>query len=323
MTEHYDERFTGWWIPRKITELYKDRKLSLKEAVLLAVVDSLSKSNEGCFASNEYLGEMIRLSAVKTSEAISKLKGLGLIVQTGFDGRKRFIKTVWTNTLEMENQTSRKGKGSIHEKVKHIVKPIQPQSKINLGSRRSKAFAPVRTNGFLSSPFDEQAAGRLKEVLVLHGSDLTSPPGVVRTSTLAKSIARLRIDRNVPNEEIRRVITFLKHHYSDQYTPKLRRADDLCVHWEKFRDAADRHETKGGEDGEVSAAARQTAGWKRKTALIDKVRRKADELGFIDLSGTYSDLLDVGALPLVLEALGEEKDAISWKFYISNGREDD
>jgi len=323
VSEKHDRQFTGWWIPRKIVDLYKEKQLSAKEMILLVIVDGLSKSNEGCFASNEYLADETQLTVTNTSKAISKLKDMGLLVQTGFDGRKRFLKTSWSEHLEKTSQTCHRRQGRLVMGDKHIVKTIA-HSEVNFRkSRDRRAVANRENNSLHSSPFDLKAAGRLREVLVLNGSDLVSPPRAARISTFAKHIRRLRIDRNVEEKDIRRVIVFLKHCYRDQYTPKIRKADDLFVHWEKFRDAADRYENNGVEKGEVSDAVKQTAEWKRKKTLIPKIREKAAEMGCIDLSGKYSSFLEKPAFPFVLKELGLSKDSISWEFYISDGREDD
>lgn len=70
--------FKGVWIPK---EIWLNEKLSLQERVLLAEIDSFETKN-GCFASNAYLGQIIRLSPSRVSTIISKLVKLGYVYST-------------------------------------------------------------------------------------------------------------------------------------------------------------------------------------------------------------------------------------------------
>lgn len=54
--------FRGWWIPVEFIQLWDDRILSLRELLLLAVIESLTKHrSDGCYASNRYFAERLQL----------------------------------------------------------------------------------------------------------------------------------------------------------------------------------------------------------------------------------------------------------------------
>ena len=67
--------FKGVWIPK---EIWLNEELSLQERVMLAEIDSF-ETEEGCFASNAYLGRIVRLSPGRVSSIISKLVNLGYV----------------------------------------------------------------------------------------------------------------------------------------------------------------------------------------------------------------------------------------------------
>lgn len=69
MSEDQKREFKGVWIPK---EIWLNPLLSLQERVMLAEIDSFETKN-GCFASNAYLGKIMRLSPSRVSGIISKL----------------------------------------------------------------------------------------------------------------------------------------------------------------------------------------------------------------------------------------------------------
>ncbi|WP_411821236.1 helix-turn-helix domain-containing protein [Leptospira sp. 'Mane'] len=83
---------TGIWIPVWIENL----KLTNSQKKLLAEVVSLHQKGR-CFASNKYFSEVLNLKPDTISGMIAGLKKQGLIRQTGFDGRKRFLEPVFAS----------------------------------------------------------------------------------------------------------------------------------------------------------------------------------------------------------------------------------
>lgn len=85
--------FRGIWIPSAI---WMDERLSPLDKVVLMEIDSLDSSENGCFASNEYLAKFCQCSVRKVSSAISKLIEFGFVKVVSFDGRKRHLKSTLT-----------------------------------------------------------------------------------------------------------------------------------------------------------------------------------------------------------------------------------
>jgi DNA-binding Lrp family transcriptional regulator len=86
-------QFTGIWIPRSIV---LDKNLKPLEKLLLGEISSLEQE-EGCFASNGYLAELIGVTEQTLANMMSKLRKLGYIEDIKFDGRRRYIRTTISN----------------------------------------------------------------------------------------------------------------------------------------------------------------------------------------------------------------------------------
>lgn len=91
--------FKGIWIPR---DVWLDNRLTALDKIILAEIDSLDTTEEGCYASNEYLSKFCQCSEWKVSNSIKTLINYGYLYLKKFDGKKRFLKT---RLLKINNQT--------------------------------------------------------------------------------------------------------------------------------------------------------------------------------------------------------------------------
>jgi DNA-binding MarR family transcriptional regulator len=93
MTE--DKRpFKGVWVP---VEIYLDRTLSWNAKIIYLEIDSFTSKGSSCFFSNEYLSKYLKCSVAQVTRYLKELKDAGWIEESGFDGRKRYLRT----TLEL------------------------------------------------------------------------------------------------------------------------------------------------------------------------------------------------------------------------------
>ncbi|PJZ79377.1 helix-turn-helix domain-containing protein [Leptospira meyeri] len=100
---------TGVWV----AQWMEDLGLTSNQTRLYAEIVSLDASG-GCFASNEYLGTVLRLKKDTISRLVSELKKKGLLKQTGFDGRKRFLKPIF---LQVESGLDTNKEGEIENRL--------------------------------------------------------------------------------------------------------------------------------------------------------------------------------------------------------------
>lgn len=71
-----DRDFKGVWIPK---EIWLDNQLSLQEKMLLVEIDSLSKTEQGCYASNEHFADFLQLSKERARKVIASLVNKGYV----------------------------------------------------------------------------------------------------------------------------------------------------------------------------------------------------------------------------------------------------
>jgi len=109
--------FEGVWIEK---DIYLATELSWTEKILLVEIRSLSETEKGCFASNKYFAGFLEKSLSTVSNAISKLKRLGLVYEQSFDGRQRTlgvnreaIKKLRGRVLKTKRQHMRKQNNNI------------------------------------------------------------------------------------------------------------------------------------------------------------------------------------------------------------------
>ena len=79
------KEFRGVWIR---ASLWRRKDLNWFEKCLIAEIDCFAGN---CFASNAYLAEMMGTTESRLSNSLSKLRGLGLIIDGNFNGRVRQI----------------------------------------------------------------------------------------------------------------------------------------------------------------------------------------------------------------------------------------
>ncbi|PJZ43873.1 helix-turn-helix domain-containing protein [Leptospira brenneri] len=110
---------TGIWIPVWIENL----NLSHSQTKLYAEIVSLHEKG-GCFASNRYFGEVLGLKMDTISRLITSLKKLGLLEQTGFDGRRRFLKPIFSvsSPKELPSNETALEKNPIQTKKGNVFK---------------------------------------------------------------------------------------------------------------------------------------------------------------------------------------------------------
>jgi len=84
-------RFKGVWIEAKIWD-HKD--LSVHEKVLWGTLNSLCDEKRDATASNDWLAERLKVKPESVKNMITHLKKIGLLIQTGFDGRIRSLSTI-------------------------------------------------------------------------------------------------------------------------------------------------------------------------------------------------------------------------------------
>jgi hypothetical protein len=147
--ESLERDFKGVWIKK---EIWLNTNLSLIEKVLIVEIDSLDKSNRGCFASNEYLAKFVQLSEGRVANIISDLKKRDFLIQLFFDGRNRGLRI---NKHKCESSFNENVKPDLTKTGKRTSRKREYtntdnntiNNTINILSENSKEFSPIEING--------------------------------------------------------------------------------------------------------------------------------------------------------------------------------
>lgn len=84
-----EERITkGIWIP---IEIWKDSNLSWNEKILLLEIDSFTSKGKDCYFSDDYIADFLGVSRNRANILVNSLIEKGYISKTRFDGRRRYL----------------------------------------------------------------------------------------------------------------------------------------------------------------------------------------------------------------------------------------
>jgi DNA-binding MarR family transcriptional regulator len=123
---------TGTWISDQIGSL----PINSSAKIILAEIDNLHKSR-GCQAGNSHFAKILGVSTETVSRIISKLRKLGYVNQTRFDGRSRTLEPTF-QIASASQSTSRKPDATL--------KSIQPdqkhQSRVDSLNKAAYAIQP-------------------------------------------------------------------------------------------------------------------------------------------------------------------------------------
>lgn len=103
--------FRGIWIP---ADIWMTKELTVGEKLMYVEIESLSKLQRGCFASNAHFAEMFSISTSRVSEIISSLAAKGFVVveqnRQGVRTVQRVIKIIPRYMTSSENTMKSFGK---------------------------------------------------------------------------------------------------------------------------------------------------------------------------------------------------------------------
>lgn len=158
MSDELKRDFKGIWIPK---EIWLEDKLTMLEKVIFLEIDSLDVSEEGCYASNEYLSKFCNCTETKVSKAVAKLVKLNYLKIIKFDGRKRFLKSninfVQGRVEKMSRQTLTKLKADFNKSQDiNIYNKIEDIYNNNI-------YDYLEENGFMLSPIHYEVVQKWKD----------------------------------------------------------------------------------------------------------------------------------------------------------------
>lgn len=81
--------------PRGVVDALFNDELSILDLKIFTVIQSLSKTEKGCFLKNESFARLCKVTERSVKRSISHLKELDLIRQIGWDGHRRYMRSTY------------------------------------------------------------------------------------------------------------------------------------------------------------------------------------------------------------------------------------
>ena len=210
-----NQKMRGIWIPAEVWFLFLKKEIGSTELHLLATIDSLVTPERGCFASNKYLGELLGVRPDYIARLIGKLKAKGLINQTKFDGRRRFLETVWSRIEDLDRNTKADLDGG--------PTLLSPTGKVK--QKEHSGGFDLDVEEVKHEPFDKACAIQLKATTKRSKSKLPK--------TWPDHFRLLRTKDKKTKEQIEDVLDWYCENYQNKWTPK-------CYTPKIFREKFDR-----------------------------------------------------------------------------------
>lgn len=145
---------TGVWVAQWMYDL----DLNPNQIRLYAEIVSLD-AKAGCYASNEYFAKILHLKADTISRLVSQLKEKGLLVQTRFDGRKRFLKPV---LQEMKGSEDSPRLNQLDQGAKRVGESVGNASKAEL-VRSTTSYHTVQKQNHIHMKREPSAEEKWRE----------------------------------------------------------------------------------------------------------------------------------------------------------------
>jgi len=140
-------QFKGVWIPDFVMEMLMDGEITSTDLVLLSMIFAMSKGDEGCYASREYLAEKLGMSVSHVKNSIARYRKMGLIVNLEFDGRRQKIRTCWDVQNPKLGYCRKDGRGTVESTA--VLPQEEPQ--VEWGTVESTADQAINNKEYKSN----------------------------------------------------------------------------------------------------------------------------------------------------------------------------
>ena len=263
--EKHDKQFRGCWIPSEVIKLFEKGSINSSEVMLLITIDSLVSEDKGCFASNEYLGKKVGMSAGHVKDTIKHLVDLGLVLKTLIDNNQRHLETSWSRIKvevvkddRLKSSLMNGGGGRIFpqggadfsagEGRKNCPQSTQGSKQEEKGMSSPSTNGHSNGHGGFKLPGEEPKAKthwfEMAELLCRH---LLEKRQLMREPNLEKWAESFRlfiVNGLIEKARFDTVLKWYVKHIGEEFIPRARSADTFC---EKFIQIEDQMKMREGE----------------------------------------------------------------------------
>jgi len=264
-------QFKGTWIPARAWLLLESGVINLREMVLMSTIDALSKDDDPCWASNEELGDFMKLKPNTVGDSISKLVKLGLLqrcIKKTRTGTSRYLLVLWYDpTPDFSGvrtpdspgvSPSPPSEGRVYRTGRVFSNTSNASN--SKGGQEVPFFPQLKT----SPPEDEHHRRATRLIDGLKKSKRASGP--VSTKTWAIHIKRLHKDLDEDDARLDTVLSWFIDNIKGTYTPRVYSATTFRSKFIAIEDAMKR---ATGTDNAIDIEITEMA-----TKIAERLRMK-------------------------------------------------
>jgi hypothetical protein len=240
--ETHKRHFKGWFIPAGLIALWEMDEINDKELILLATIDSLVGPSRGCFASNKYLAERVKVQTRWLIAMLARLIDIGLVKRRERGGERELI-TAFHHAAKRLEMGVQKNAGGAEKCTPQVQKNAPPFSgdvvSTSLNKQVLHGGAEPRVFGVVEKTFEQEAASRLESILRKHRRVV----GPIKPKVWQNAICDL-LKQGRTKDEVRNAIKFLAvdEYFRGKYTPKIFSAASFKSKFDALLNAVERTE---------------------------------------------------------------------------------
>jgi hypothetical protein len=223
--------FRGCWLPPEVFDHLRTKQINGKEVALLALIDSFVSGGRDCYATNDYLGEWMGISASQINKMLARLERVGLL-RKRVEAHRRYLLTAWSRP-----------------NITPVVTPHKEVRKIRGGGSAKFAEQPVLVNipetGGGGMFFENKTkAGNPTKQDMANATRLNNTMRAVRKATGPFNITKaadqfrlLRTQDSIPAKEVNETLTWYLAHHQDEFVPRAYTAEYFRRKYTAIREA--------------------------------------------------------------------------------------
>jgi len=200
-----EKKFSTWSVIP--TEVMLNKEISSTTKILYGIIGSLCNEKGYCWASNDYLGELLGITSTRVSLIIKELVEIGLIESEIEKNYKRKIKL---------KGVLRKVKVGVKEKLKGGLRKVKDNNIIKYYNNNN--INNNNNNNNINNNSEDKPRNDVQELLKLFYENLN--PNIKFQNKTLRADAEFLVN-HYPLDKLETMILYIKEHQGEQYFPTI------------------------------------------------------------------------------------------------------
>lgn len=240
------------------------------DVLVYTMIDALSKTGEGCFASNGYLAQQLDMTVSGIEKSVARLKAYKLITVRGSTNKRR-IRVFWekdggsTTSQDVRELgvNSRPGRADISntEVLSKSKSLAASRTRDRSGAKSVAIFDHLVEKPAPTKSYEDDYANATK----LHTALVQANKNVRRWSVRSWALDFAKLREDVGELEITKVLLWYSGRIGNEYVPHAYSARSFRAKFDQIRDAMNRHAARNPDvsvTGKAQEIVKMLARWR-------------------------------------------------------------